>query len=178
MKLSDLLQRYAKQSPQLREGPIPPAETPSVERKGGILHQANDHANLPTAPNNGSNQQHPLLGQAPVQDETSQSGAVKVWSDVLQAAVWVVRDDLPRVEWPHDAAVYTQREVRLLTKIGHDVLQWVNPVKEIFNAKVVAAHGATTRSPSHRGNQRTVDVLMYSQTTDAVKVWIITGDVS
>ena len=133
MRLCDLLQRYAKQSPQRGEEQQHPAAIPAVESMEGILHQAIDRTNPPTTANNGSNQQYPLLGQAPVQDQTSQSVAVKVWSDVLQAAVWVVRDDLPRVEWPHDAPVYTQREVRLPTKIGHDVRQWVNPVKEIFN---------------------------------------------
>jgi hypothetical protein len=35
----------------------------------------------------------------------------------------------------------------MLTKVGQDVLQWVNPVKEIFNARVIAAHGATTGNP-------------------------------
>jgi hypothetical protein len=158
MRLCDLLQRYAKQSPQRGQEQQHPPAIPSAESKGGILPQAIDHTNPPTTPNNGSNQQYRLLGQAPVQDETCQSGAVKVWSDVLQAAVWVVRDDLPRVEWPHDAAVYTQREVRLLTKVGHDVLQWVNPVKEIFNAKVVAAHVATKGNASSYRRQQSVDV--------------------
>jgi hypothetical protein len=158
MNLSDLLQRYAGQSPEPGEGQQLPAATPSVECKGEISRQAINHTDRAAAANNGSNQQYTLLGQAPVQDETSQSVGVKVWSDVLQAAVWVVRDDLPPVEWPHDAPVYTQREVRLLTKIGHDVLQWVNPVKEIFNARVVAAHSATKRTPSSCRPQQNVDL--------------------
>jgi hypothetical protein len=117
---------------------------------GGILHQAIDHTNPPTTTNNGSNQRYPLLGQAPVQDKTSQSVAVKVLSDVLQAPVWVVQDNLLRTEWPQDGQVYTHEEIRILTKVGQDVLQWVNPVKEIFNAKVVAAHSARKRSRSSR----------------------------
>lgn len=49
--------------------------------------------------------------------------AVKVWSDLLQVSVWVVQDDLARVEWPQDGPVYTHREVRILTKVGRDVLE-------------------------------------------------------
>ena len=131
MTLAALLQRHAEQSPEPGERPQRPAATPSVERKDDISPQAINHTGPAAAANRESNQQYSRLWQTPFQDETGQSVAVKVWSDVLQAAVWVVRDDLPRVEWPHDAPVYTRREVRFLTKIGHDVLQWVNPVKEI-----------------------------------------------
>jgi hypothetical protein len=158
MKLSDLLQRYAKQSLQLREGPMPPAETPSVERKGEISHQAIDHPGPASVVNGESLQQCSLLWKVPFQGEASQSVAVKVWSDVLQESVWVVRDNLPRTEWPEDGPVYTHREMRVLTKVGQDVLQWVNPVKEIFNAKVVAAHVATKRKASSYRHQHSVDV--------------------
>jgi hypothetical protein len=158
MKLSDLLQRYAKPSPQPGEEQQHPAATPYVERKGEILDQTIDHTSPPPAINNESNQQCPLLWQVPFRDEPSQSVAVKVWSDVPQAAVWMVRDDLPRNEWPHDGPVYTHREIRMLTKVGQDVLQWVNPVKEIFNAKVIAAYSAAKQSTSSRRHQHNVDV--------------------
>lgn len=148
MNLSDLLQRYAGQFPEPGEGQQRPAATPAVERKGEILDQAINHTGPAAAAHRESNQQCSLLWQTPFQDETGQSMAVKVWSDVLQATVWVVRDNLPRTEWPQDGPVYTQGEIRMLTKVGQDVLQWVHPVKEIFNAGVVAAHGATTGEPS------------------------------
>jgi len=63
--------------------------------------------------------------------------AVKVWSAVLQEAVWVVGDDLPRHEWPTDASVYTQAKVKILTKVDQDTLKWVQVTKELFKAKVV-----------------------------------------
>jgi hypothetical protein len=63
--------------------------------------------------------------------------AVHVWSDVLEAAVWVVADDLPRAEWPMDAPVYTYAEVKILTQVGPETLAWVHPVKDIFDARVV-----------------------------------------
>jgi hypothetical protein len=46
----------------------------------------------------------------------------------------------------------------MLTKVGQDVLQWVKPVKEIFNARVVAAHSATKRTPSSCLHQQNVDL--------------------
>jgi hypothetical protein len=158
MKLSDLLQRYAKQSPQPGEEQQPPAPTPSAERQGEISHHAINHTDLTATASNESKRQCSILSENPFQGETNPSVAINVWSDVLQAPVWVVWDDLPRTEWPQDGPVYTHREVRILTKVGQDVLQWVNPVKEIFNAKVVVAHSATTRSPSSCRHQQDVDV--------------------
>jgi hypothetical protein len=158
MKLSDLLQRYAKQSPEPGNGQKPPIATPFVEPKGKISHQAIGHPGPAAVTNGKSIPQGSILGQTPFEDETSQAMAVKVWSDVLQASVWVVRDDLPRTEWPEDGPVYTRREVRILTKVGQDMLQYVNPVVEIFNATVVAAHSAPKRSPSCRRHHQHVDV--------------------
>jgi hypothetical protein len=131
---------------------------PSVEREGEFSHQAIDHPGPAAVANGESTQQCSLLWEAPFQGDTNLSVAVKVWSDVLQARVWVVRDDLPRAVWPQDGPVYTRREVRILTKVGQDVLQWVNPVKEIFNATVVAAHSAPKRSPLSCRHQQHVDV--------------------
>jgi hypothetical protein len=48
--------------------------------------------------------------------------------------------------------------MRILTKVGQDVLQWVNPVKEIFSAKVIAAHSAPKKRPSSCRHQQIVDV--------------------
>jgi hypothetical protein len=159
MKLSDLLQRYAKQSPQPGEEQQHQAvPSSSIIHKGETPYQAFARTDLTTPTNDENDQQCSLLPEAPFRNETDLPVAVKAWSDVLQAAVWVVRDDLPRVEWPQDGPVYTHREVRILTKVGHDVLQWVNPVKEIFNGKVVAAHSASKRRPASCRYQQDVDV--------------------
>jgi hypothetical protein len=72
--------------------------------------------------------------------------AVKVWSDVVQAEVWVVADDLPRGNWPTDATVYTHAEVKILAQVGLGVLPWVHTVKEAFGARVVQSHRAPKRS--------------------------------
>lgn len=99
-----------------------------------------------------------LVLDDPFPGETSLSVALKVPSHMLQVSVWVVRDDLPRAEWPQDGPVYTHGEVRILTKVSQDALEWVNPVKEIFNAKVIAAHSAAKRSPMSYRRQQNVDV--------------------
>ena len=64
--------------------------------------------------------------------------AVKVWSEVLGEAVWVVADDLPQTHWPQDAPVYTRTEVRRLAPIGPDTLPFVQLVKHLFGGQVVA----------------------------------------
>jgi tubulysin polyketide synthase-like protein len=66
--------------------------------------------------------------------------AVKVWSDVLQEAIWVVADDLLCNEWPNDAGVYTHTEVKILRQVGPDTLAWVHAAKERFTARVVDSH--------------------------------------
>jgi hypothetical protein len=63
--------------------------------------------------------------------------AVKVLSYILQAAVWVVADDLPRDEWPTDAPAYTQAEVKILKQVGADTLPWVHATRVMFGARVV-----------------------------------------
>jgi hypothetical protein len=63
--------------------------------------------------------------------------AVKVWSPILDEAVWVVADDLPRDEWPTDARVYTHAEVRILTQVGQDTLTWVHAVKAAVDGRVL-----------------------------------------
>jgi hypothetical protein len=68
--------------------------------------------------------------------------AVKVWSPVLGEAVWVVADDLPRDEWPTDAPVYMQSEVKILTYVGSDTLAWVYQLKGLFGATVQEGRSA------------------------------------
>jgi hypothetical protein len=64
--------------------------------------------------------------------------AVRVWSDMLQEAVWVVADNLPRAKWPTDGRVYTHAEVKMLTRVGPDTLEWVHATKQMFGAQVIA----------------------------------------
>jgi hypothetical protein len=66
--------------------------------------------------------------------------AVKIWSDVLQAELWVVADDLPKEEWPTEAPVYTQAEVKILAQVGPDTLAWIHATKQMVNARVVDGH--------------------------------------
>jgi hypothetical protein len=70
-----------------------------------------------------------------------------VRSDILDAEVWVVADDLPLVEWPMGTPVYTQAEVKILTEVGPDTLAWVHPVKEMFGARVVEGYRHRPLSP-------------------------------
>src|ERR671923_1633653 len=50
--------------------------------------------------------------------------AVKVWSEVLQEAVWVVTDGVPLDAYLGDGKVYTHREVRVLLEQGRGVKAW------------------------------------------------------
>jgi hypothetical protein len=63
--------------------------------------------------------------------------AVKAWSEVLQEAIWVVIDGLPRDQWPRDAPVYTHAEVAILARIDPNTLSWVHITKQMFGARVV-----------------------------------------
>jgi hypothetical protein len=64
--------------------------------------------------------------------------AVKVWSDTLNEAIWVVADALPREEWTTDASVYAPTEVKILKDIGRDTLAWIHATKQRFGAEVVS----------------------------------------
>ena len=50
--------------------------------------------------------------------------AVKVWSEVLQEAVWVVADDVPLDPYLADGRVYTHHEIRVLRAHGQGVKVW------------------------------------------------------
>jgi Zinc-finger of RNA-polymerase I-specific TFIIB, Rrn7 len=63
--------------------------------------------------------------------------AVKVWSEVLEAAIWVIADDLPREKWPADAPVYKESEVKLLMQTGPKNLEWVHVTKMMFAARII-----------------------------------------
>jgi hypothetical protein len=50
--------------------------------------------------------------------------AVKVWSEVLGEAVWVVADDVPLDSYLADGRVYTHAEIRVLLEQGRGVKAW------------------------------------------------------
>lgn len=81
-----------------------------------------------------------LAGRDPV-------AAVKVQSPVLDTAVWVVADGLPRETWPTDAPVYRQRELKILQRVGTDTRAWVHVTKTMFHAHVVDGGRRPTPDP-------------------------------
>jgi hypothetical protein len=62
--------------------------------------------------------------RAPMPPRRDDIAAVKVWSEVLQEAVWVVADDVPLDPYLADGRVYTHREVRVLLAQGRGVKAW------------------------------------------------------
>jgi hypothetical protein len=50
--------------------------------------------------------------------------AVKVWSEVLEEAVWVVADGVPIAEYLREGKVFTHHEVRVLRAHGRGVKVW------------------------------------------------------
>jgi hypothetical protein len=87
--------------------------------------------------------------------------AVKVWSDILGEAIWVVADHLPQDEWPTDAPVYTHHEVRILKQVGQDTMAWVHAVKAAVGSRVLdgrqrqtveGAMETTDKPPSTEGS--------------------------
>jgi hypothetical protein len=50
--------------------------------------------------------------------------AVKVWSEVLREAIWVVADDVSLDPYLADGKVYTHHEVRVLVAQGRGVKAW------------------------------------------------------
>jgi TubC N-terminal docking domain len=62
--------------------------------------------------------------RAPMPPRRDDIAAVKVWSEVLQEAVWVVADDVPLDEYLADGRVYTYHEVRVLLEQGRGVKAW------------------------------------------------------
>jgi TubC N-terminal docking domain len=62
--------------------------------------------------------------RAPVSARRDDIAAVKVWSEVLQEAVWVVADGVPLDAYLGDGKVYTHHEVRVLLAQGRGVKAW------------------------------------------------------
>jgi TubC N-terminal docking domain len=62
--------------------------------------------------------------RAPMPPRSDDIAAVKVWSEVLQEAVWVVADGVPLDAYLGDGKVYTHHEVRMLLAQGRGVKAW------------------------------------------------------
>jgi hypothetical protein len=62
--------------------------------------------------------------RAPMPPRREDIAAVKVWSEVLQAPVWVVADGVPLEAYLGDGKVYTHREVRVLLAQSRGVKAW------------------------------------------------------
>jgi hypothetical protein len=73
--------------------------------------------------------------------------AVKVWSAMLDEAIWVVADDLPKNAWPTDTLTYTHQEVKVLRQLAQDSLAWVHATKQMFGAQVIAGGGRPRTHP-------------------------------
>jgi hypothetical protein len=134
-----LLDRVAQLTDQrFAEGP-PEAHTPPASAASPLPDRIVDTPD----PHGGSRERERWLGGRAGSRSCLIHGddppvAVKVWSDVVHAEVWVVADDLPRDQWPTDAPVYRHMEVKLLSRAGRETLGWVHVVKWLFDARVVA----------------------------------------
>ena len=62
--------------------------------------------------------------RAPMRPRRDDIAAVKVWSEVLQEAVWVVADGVPLDPYLGDGKVYTHHEVRVLLAQGRHAKTW------------------------------------------------------
>jgi hypothetical protein len=85
--------------------------------------------------------------------------AVQVWSDILSESIWVVANDLPKDAWPIDASVYTHAEVKMLTHVGPDTLEWVHAAKQVFGAQVIAGGRRLRSHPEAPGVSHGLDQL-------------------
>jgi hypothetical protein len=50
--------------------------------------------------------------------------AIKVWSEVLREAIWVVADGVPIDEYLREGKVFTHHEIRVLRVQGRGVKAW------------------------------------------------------
>jgi hypothetical protein len=76
--------------------------------------------------------------------------AAKIWSDTLDAALWVVADDLPRKQCPQDGVpVYTHPEVQMLRQAGPNVLQWVHAAKWELGTTTAQVKARHKGEPDH-----------------------------
>jgi hypothetical protein len=118
---------------------VPPAENGAGEIRGDAIPLAHERSII--SPSVGLTPSDLSQPSAVDSEELSEEGpvAVKVWSDILGEAIWVVADDLVKAEWPTDASVYTHTEVKILKDVGPDTRAWVHATKVMFGAEVVAS---------------------------------------
>jgi hypothetical protein len=62
--------------------------------------------------------------RAPMPLRSEDITAVKVWSEILQEAVWVVAEGVPIDAYLRDGKVYRRHEVRVLVAQGRGVKVW------------------------------------------------------
>jgi hypothetical protein len=118
------------------EGSTSEEVTPRVHKESMASSLVNPSPGDHSLPSSVNGEIHP--GLRPV--------AVKVWSEILDEAIWVVADDLPQGEHPIDAPIYTHGEVKILAEVGPKVLAWVHTMKHDFGCQVVASR----RRPERR----------------------------
>jgi hypothetical protein len=137
-------QLLAANVPEVGAPPAPSVSPPSAPPADGLQPPCQSRKRGRWLPGRAGRRSFPIHGDDP-------PVAIKVWSDVVQAELWVIIDELPRNEWPTDAPVYRHAEVRLLTGLGPEVLAWAHLVKTLFKARLV---GRCT-SEDRRLDQRT-----------------------
>jgi hypothetical protein len=113
-----------------RDAVIPLDQTPEPMPSTADLTALNDHP---------PRSMHKALGEdvSPI--------AVKVWSGMLDEAIWIVANDLPKNAWPADTLAYTLHEVKVLRQIGQDTLAWVHATKQMFGVQVIASRPCPPR---------------------------------
>jgi hypothetical protein len=62
--------------------------------------------------------------RAPVPPQAGDIVAVKVWSETLQEAIWVVADGVPIADYLREGKVFTHHEVRALKAQDRGVKAW------------------------------------------------------
>jgi hypothetical protein len=62
--------------------------------------------------------------RAPMPPRREDIAAVKVWSEALQEAIWVVAEGVPIDEYLGDGKVFTHHEIRVLRAHGRGVKTW------------------------------------------------------
>jgi hypothetical protein len=63
--------------------------------------------------------------RAPAPPQADDIVAIKVWSEALEEALWVVADGVPIDEYLADGKVFTHHEVQVLRAQGQGVKAWV-----------------------------------------------------
>jgi hypothetical protein len=62
--------------------------------------------------------------RAPVPPQADEIVSIKVWSELLEEALWVVSEGLPIDAYLREGKVFTHHEVRVLREQGRGVKAW------------------------------------------------------